>query len=275
MAPGSGWRYGSAGSMADDGIKGERIAKRLARVGLCSRREAERWIADGRVAVGGKVIATPATIVGAGDRVTVDGKAIPEPEPTRLWLYHKPRGLLCTARDERGRATIFDRLPAELPRVVSVGRLDANSEGLLLLTNDGGLARKLELPATGWQRRYRVRMFGRPDQAALDRLAKGMTVDGVRYGPVQAGLDRLVGANAWLMVTMREGKNREVRILLERLGYQANRLIRISYGPFQLGKLAVGAVREVPRKVLRDQLGVAVVPPLDGPARRRHADRRR
>ncbi len=273
------WRYGAAGSMPDELVKSERIAKRLARVGLCSRREAERWIADGRVASGGKVIATPATTVGAGDRVTVDGKPIPEPEPTRLWLYHKPRGLICTARDERGRATIFDRLPAELPRVMSVGRLDVGSEGLLLLTNDGGLARKLELPATGWQRRYRVRMFGRPDEAALGRLADGMTIDGIRYGPVQARLDRLVGANAWLTVALREGKNRELRILLERLGYRVNRLIRVAFGPFQLGKLAAGVVREVPRKVLRDQLGTASIqvgaPPLDGPGRRRHADRRR
>ena len=262
--------------MSDDGVKSERIAKRLARVGLCSRREAERWIADGRVAIAGKVIATPAITVGAGDRVTVDGKLIPEPEPTRLWLYHKPRGLICTTRDERGRDTIFDKLPAELPRMVSIGRLDANSEGLLLLTNDGGLARKLELPATGWQRRYRVRMFGRPDEAALARLADGTTIDGIRYGPVQAQLDRLVGANAWLTVTLREGKNREVRILLEHLGYRVNRLIRVAFGPFQLGKLTAGAIREVPRRVLRDQLAAADAPPPAAvPSRRRHADRRR
>ena len=261
--------------MTDSTDKGERIAKRLSRVGLCSRREAERWIADGRVAVGGKVIATPATTVTDADRVTVDGKPVQAPEPTRLWLYHKPSGLICTARDERGRATIFDRLPAELPRVMSVGRLDVNSEGLLLLTNDGGLARRLELPATGWLRRYRVRLFGRPDEAAVARLAKGLVVDGVRYGPVQATLDSVAGANAWMTLALREGKNREVRILLSHLGYRVNRLIRVAFGPFQLGKLAAGAVREVPRKVVGEQLGAALDAPPSAGTRRRHADRRR
>ncbi len=214
---------------------GERIAKRLARAGLCSRREAERWIAEGRVAV--------------------DGKPLPAPEATRLWRYHKPRGLICAERDPQGRASVFDRLPPALPRVVSVGRLDVASEGLLLLTNDGALARTLELPATGWLRRYRVRVFGRPDPEGLAALAGGVTVDGVSYGPIEAALDRRQGGNAWLTLSLREGRNREVRNVMTYLGLSVNRLIRVAFGPFQLGKLAPGAVREVPRRVLADQLG--------------------
>ncbi|MCH7932245.1 MAG: rRNA pseudouridine synthase, partial [Proteobacteria bacterium] len=234
---------------------GERIAKRLARAGLCSRREAERWIAEGRVAVEGEVLTSPAVVVQPGDRVTVDGKPVPAPEATRLWRYHKPRGLICAERDPQGRASVFDRLPPGLPRVVSVGRLDVASEGLLLLTNDGALARTLELPATGWLRRYRVRVFGRPDPEGLAALAGGVTVDGVSYGPIEAALDRRQGGNAWLTLSLREGRNREVRNVMTHLGLRVNRLIRVAFGPFQLGKLAPGAVREVPRRVLTDQLG--------------------
>jgi len=235
--------------------KPERVAKAIARAGLASRREAEAWIAAGRVAVNGTTIASPAVNVGAGDRVSVDGKPLPARERTRLFLYHKPRGLLTTHADERGRATIFAALPKDLPRVVSVGRLDLNTEGLLLLTNDGGLARVLELPSTGWLRRYRVRAHGSVTQEALDRLRAGITVDGVRYGSIEATLDRSQGSNVWLTFAMREGKNREVRNVLGALGLQVNRLIRVSYGPFQLGELPAGAVEEVRTRHLRDQLG--------------------
>jgi 23S rRNA pseudouridine2605 synthase len=233
---------------------GERIAKRLARAGLCSRRDAERLIAEGRVSVNGRVLDTPAVTVKPGDRVVVDGKAVPEPEPARLWRYHKPAGLVTTARDEKGRETVFDKLPPELPRVVSVGRLDLTSEGLLLLTNDGEMARYLEHPSTGWVRRYRVRVHGKPDEAALERLAKGVTVDGITYGPIEASLDGVQGANAWITVGLREGKNREVRKVMEHMGLTVNRLIRTAYGPFQLGKLDRGMVEEVPARVIRDQL---------------------
>jgi 23S rRNA pseudouridine2605 synthase len=234
---------------------GERIAKALARSGLCSRREAEQWIAAGRVAVNGETLATPAVVVGADDRVEVDGKPLPERERTRLWLFHKPRGLVTTMRDAAGRKTVFEGLPSGLPRVVTVGRLDINTEGLLLLTNDGGLARVLELPSTGWLRRYRVRAHGRTRQADLDRLAGGVTIGGIRYAAIEATLDRVQGSNLWLTVGLREGKNREVKRVLAHLGLSTNRLIRVSYGPFQLGELAVGAVREIRGKVLRDQLG--------------------
>ena len=233
----------------------ERIAKRIARAGLCSRREAEQWILAGRVAVNGKTIASPALDVSAADRIWVDGKPLPGRERTRLFLHHKPRGLVTSARDPQGRPTIFERLPKHLPRLVSVGRLDLNSEGLLLLTNDGGLARVLELPKTGWLRRYRVRAHGRVAQAALDALAAGITVEGVRYGPIEARLDREQGSNVWLSFAMREGKNREIRNVLGALGLEVNRLIRISFGPFQLGELPEGAVEEVGTRVLREQLG--------------------
>ena len=233
----------------------ERIAKVIARAGLCSRREAEAWIAAGRVSVNGEKLASPAFTVSPRDRITVDGKLLPSRERTRLFLYHKPKGLVTTNRDERGRSTIFGALPKELPRLVSVGRLDLTSEGLLLLTNDGGLARVLELPETGWLRRYRVRANGRVTQAALDRLARGITVDGIEYGPIQASLDREQGANVWLTLGLREGKNREVRNVLRALGLSVNRLIRISYGPFRLGELAPGAVEEVKTRVLREQIG--------------------
>ena len=237
------------------GEKGERIAKRLARAGLCSRRDAERWIAEGRVSVDGKVLDSPALAVTDASDIRVDGKPIPEPEPSRLWRYHKPAGLVTTHKDERGRPTVFERLPPNLPRLISVGRLDLNSEGLLLLTNDGELARELELPARGWLRRYRVRVHGAVDAARLAALEKGLTIDGVAYGPIRAELDRTQGTNAWLTLSLREGKNREVRRVMEHLGFGVTRLIRIAYGPFQLGELERGQVDEVPRRVLREQLG--------------------
>jgi 23S rRNA pseudouridine2605 synthase len=233
----------------------ERIAKVMARAGLCSRRDAETWIVAGRVAVNGKRLTSPAFTVSPRDRIEVDGKPLPGRERTRLFLYHKPRGLVTTNRDERGRPTIFGALPKHLPRLVTIGRLDLNSEGLLLLTNDGGLARALELPDTGWLRRYRVRANGRTTQAALDRLSHGMKIDGIEYGPIQAQLDREQGANVWLTLGLREGKNREVRNVLRELGLSVNRLIRISYGPFQLGELAPAAVEEVKMRVLREQIG--------------------
>jgi 23S rRNA pseudouridine2605 synthase len=240
----------------DGGEKdGERVAKVLARAGMCSRREAERWIAEGRVALDGKVLETPAVVVPPGAVLSVDGVPVPEPERTRLWRYHKPAGLVTTRSDPQGRQTVFDNLPAELPRVVSIGRLDLNSEGLLLLTNDGELSRRLELPSTGWPRRYRVRVHGTPDPAKLASLAKGITVSGVHYGPIEAALDKVQGANAWLTITLREGKNREVRKVMEAIGLDVNRLIRVAYGPFQLGILEKGEAEEIKASVLRDQLG--------------------
>jgi len=235
--------------------EGERIAKVMARAGLCSRREAESWIAEGRVAVNGAVISSPALNVTASDKISVDGKPLPRPERTRLFLYHKPRGLVTTHADPEKRPTIFEKLPKGLPRLISIGRLDLNTEGLLLLTNDGGLARVLELPETGWLRRYRVRANGKVTQPQLDALRKGVTVNGIRYGEIEATLDREQGANVWLTFAIREGKNREVRNVLEHLGLKVNRLIRISYGPFQLGDLPDGAVEEVRTRHLREQLG--------------------
>ena len=234
---------------------GERIAKVIARAGLASRREAEQWITEGRVAVNGAVIASPALNVSASDRINVDGKALPTRERTRLFLYNKPRGLLTTRNDPQGRPTIFDALPKDLPRLISVGRLDLNTEGLLLLTNDGGLARVLELPETGWLRRYRVRAHGRVTQQQLDSLRNGVEVEGVRYGAIEATLDREQGANVWLTFAMREGKNREVKNVLGHLGLHVNRLIRVSFGPFQLGELKDGEIEEVKARVLRDQIG--------------------
>jgi 23S rRNA pseudouridine2605 synthase len=227
----------------------------VARAGLCSRRDAERWIAEGRVVVDGETLTSPAITVTADSDIRVDGKKLPEPERPRLWRYHKPAGLVTTHRDEKLRRTVFDALPAGLPRLISVGRLDLNSEGLLLLTNDGALARRLELPATGWVRRYRVRVHGMVDPARLAALVRGTTIEGVAYGPIRAALDRTQGSNAWLTLSLQEGKNREIRRVLEHLGYSVTRLIRVAYGPFQLGHLGRGEIEEVLGKVLREQLG--------------------
>lgn len=232
-----------------------RIAKAIARAGLCSRRDAERWIAEGRVKVNGRKLDTPACVVGPGDRVTVDGRPLPEPGSVRLWRYHKPKGLVTTHRDPQGRATVFERLADDMPRLVSVGRLDIATEGLLLLTTDGALARHLELPATGWLRRYRVRAKGTVTQDRLDSLKEGIEIDGVRYGEIIARLDRVQGANVWLTLALREGKNREVKRVADRLGLAVNRLIRTSFGPFQLGELPPGALEEVKPRILADQLG--------------------
>ncbi len=234
---------------------GERIAKVLSRAGLASRRDAEEWIVQGRVSVNGRIINSPALDVTANDVITVDGKPLPPRERTRLFMFHKPRGLMTTHADPEGRPTVFDNLPEGLPRLISIGRLDFNTEGLLLLTNDGGLARALELPDTGWLRRYRVRAHGEVTQGQLDELKKGVEVDGVKYGPIDATLERDQGANVWLVFAIREGKNREVRNVMAHLGLEVNRLIRISYGPFQLGELAEGQVEEVKTRVLREQLG--------------------
>ena len=241
------------GSSEDE--PGERIAKVIARAGLASRREAEAFIAAGRVTVNGGVISSPALNVTPEDSITVDGEALPQRERTRLFLYHKPRGLVTTRSDPQGRPTIFAGLPKNLPRLISIGRLDMNTEGLLLLTNDGGLARVLELPATGWLRRYRVRAHGRIQQARLEELRHGITIDGIRYGSIEAELEREQGANLWIVFAMREGKNREVKNVLGHLGLAVNRLIRVSFGPFQLGDLPEGAVTELRTRHLREQLG--------------------
>ncbi len=239
--------------------KGERIAKRMARAGLCSRRDAERWIEAGRVQLNGKKLTTPAVVVTDLDKIEVDGVPLPAKERTRLWLFHKRAKTMTTNRDPEGRKTIFETLPADMPRVLSVGRLDINTEGLLLLTNDGGLARVLELPATGWLRRYKVRAHGKVTQEQLDSLKDGIAVDGVLYGSIEAILEREQGHNCWLTLAFREGKNREVKKVLAALGLEVNRLIRLSYGPFQLGDLEPGGVREIRSRTLRDQLGERLI----------------
>ncbi len=245
-----------AQGMSNTPPPGDRIAKVLARAGIASRREAERMIEAGRVTVNGKTIDSPALNVTTSDRITVDGKPVAEPEPARLWLYHKPTGLVTTNRDEKGRPTIFDNLPEDMPRVMSVGRLDLNSEGLLLLTNDGGIKRKLELPSTGWLRKYRVRINGRPKDEDFAALRQGLVIEGEKFQPMTVTLDRQQGANAWLTIGLREGKNREIRRAIEDIGFTVNRLLRVSYGPFQLGNLKPGEVEEIRRRVLRDQLGL-------------------
>src|SRR5229473_2797669 len=259
----------TATAEAPQRIAAQRIAKVLARAGLCSRRDAERWIAEGRVMVDGAVLTSPAVTVTTASDIRVDGKPLPEPERARLWRYHKPAGLVTTHRDERSRPTVFAALPAGLPRLVSIGRLDLNSEGLLLLTNDGALARRLELPATGWVRRYRVRVHGAVEPARLAVLAPGIRIDGIAYGPIRARLDRQQGSNAWVTLSLHEGKNREVRRVLEHLGYPVTRLIRLAYGPFQLGNLAKGAIEEVPRKALAEQLGRPAAAKMANPRVRR------
>ncbi|GBQ85247.1 pseudouridine synthase [Gluconobacter albidus] len=244
--------------------KGERIAKALARAGVASRRDIERMIEDGRIKLGGQIVTHPATFVQPGDIMLVDGKPVDSPERTRLWRYHKPDGLMTTHKDPEGRKTVFDTLPEGLPRVISVGRLDINSEGLLLLTNDGELARRLELPGNAWVRRYRVRVFGVVDEKRLASLVNGFEYEGVRYGSIEAALDSKKGDNAWLTVSLREGKNREIRRVMEGLNLHVSRLIRLSYGPFQLGSLKARELEEVPGKTLREQM-----PDLPAPKRQR------
>ncbi len=232
-----------------------RIAKFMAHAGVCSRRDAEELIKQQRVTVNGEVVVNPAVNVTGDEKILLDGEKLPQAEKVRLWLYHKPAGLVTTHKDEKSRSTVFANLPKSLPRVISVGRLDLNSEGLLLLTNNGELSRKLELPSNGWSRRYKVRVFGKVTKEMLDKLKNGIMVDKVEYGPIKAEIETTMGANSWIIVTLTEGKNREIRKVMKYLGLEVSRLIRLSYGPFQLGNLKKGEVREVPQKVLREQLG--------------------
>lgn len=248
-----------AEQIAQSSGKPERIAKRMARAGLCSRREAETWILAGRVSVNGKILETPAQTVTLADKIEVDNVALSARERTRLWLYHKPTGVLSTNKDPEGRPTLFEKLPKDLPRLLSVGRLDMNTEGLLLMTNDGGLARVLELPATGWLRRYRVRAHGKVDLDKLEELKNGIAVDGILYGSIEAQVEREQGHNTWLNVSIREGKNREIKNVMGAIGLAVNRLIRVSYGPFQLSDLPVNEIREIRGRTLRDQLGERLV----------------
>ena len=243
--------------MADDTTQtGERISKVIARAGICSRRDAEKLITEGRVTLDGEKVTEQGVRAGENQVVCVDGKPLGEPDAARLWRYHKPSGLVTTHRDPKGRPTVFASLPKTLPRVVSIGRLDFNSEGLLLLTNDGEIARRLELPVGGWPRKYRARLFGKVTQADLDKLAEGITIEGIKYGPIVADLERSTGFNSWASVTLKEGKNREVKRVMESLGLKVARLIRVQFGPFHLGHLAEGAVEEIPAKLWREQLGI-------------------
>ena len=254
-------------------FEGERIAKVIARAGICSRRDAERLIGEGRVKMNGKVLASAATNVTAKDVILIDGHPLPQKEATKLWRYHKPGGLVVSNNDPQGRPTVFDKLREQLPRVMSIGRLDINTEGLLLLTNDGELARFLELPATGWIRKYRVRAFGHIDEASLQRLEKGVEIEGVRYGPVEARIERVQGDNTWLTIAIREGKNREVKRICEHLGLQVNRLIRTSFGPFQLGELPRGGIEEVPTRAMKSSIGEKFFKKEDDAHRRRKVQR--
>jgi 23S rRNA pseudouridine2605 synthase len=258
-----------AADKTTDAPEGERIAKVLSRAGIASRREAERLIELGEVKVNGKTITSPALNVTAKDKITVRGEPVGQPEPPRLWLYYKPEGLVTSAADEKGRDTVFDHLPEDMPRVMSVGRLDLNSEGLLLLTNDGELKRRLELPSTGWLRKYRVRVKGNPTEPEIEPLRKGITIEGERFQPMEVKIDRHQGANAWLTIGLREGKNREIRRAMSHIGLTVNRLIRTSYGPFRLNDLKPGEVEEVKARVLRDQLGLA---DGDAPSAPKHGD---
>jgi 23S rRNA pseudouridine2605 synthase len=235
---------------------GERIAKVIARAGICSRRDAEKLILEGRVKLDGALVTSPAINVTENNVVQVDEKPLAQPDAARMWRYHKPSGLVTTHKDEKGRSTVFGSLPKHLGRVVSVGRLDFNSEGLLLLTNDGDIARRMEIPASGWTRTYRARLFGKVTQADLDKLATGITIDGVKYGPIVADLERSKGMYSWATVKLKEGKNREVKRVMERLGLKVARLIRTAYGPFQLGQLAEGQVEEIPARLWREKLGI-------------------
>ena len=237
-------------------LEGERIAKVIARAGICSRRDAEKLIVEGRVKLDGQIVTSPALNITANQVVTVDENPLSQPEAARMWRYHKPSGLVTTHKDEKGRPTVFASLPKHLGRVVSVGRLDYNSEGLLLLTNDGEIARRMEIPASGWNRVYRVRLFGKVTQQDLDKLATGITIDGVKYGPIVANLERSKGVYSWASVSLKEGKNREVKRVMERLGLKVARLMRVSYGPFQLGQLAEGQVEEIPARLWREKLGI-------------------
>ena len=242
--------------LSKDKPEGERIAKAIARAGICSRRDAEWMIAEGRVQLDGEIVTSPARNVTENNIILVDGKPLAQREPARLWRYHKPSGLVTTHKDEKGRDTVFAALPKSLGRVVSVGRLDFNSEGLLLLTNDGEIARRLEIPSAGWVRKYRARLFGKVTQAELEKLATGVPIAGVAYGPILADLERSKGVYSWATVSLKEGKNREVKRVMESLGLKVARLIRISYGPFQLGQLAEGAVEEIPARLWREKLGI-------------------
>jgi 23S rRNA pseudouridine2605 synthase len=242
--------------LSEDKPEGERIAKAIARSGLCSRRDAERMIAEGRVLLDGEIVASPARNVTQNNVIQVDGKLLTAREPARLWRYHKPSGLVTTHKDEKGRPTVFAHLPQSLGRVVSVGRLDYNSEGLLLLTNDGEIARRLEVPSAGWVRKYRARLFGKVTQADLDKLATGTTIAGVVYGPIVADIERSKGIYSWATVSLKEGKNREIKRVMESLGLKVARLIRTAYGPFQLGHLAEGHAEEIPARLWREQLGI-------------------